>query len=178
MTIGSDYDTIVKIQKGGDITDNRNRCIHVTEQYYSEILHYCQNKLPDDPYGAEDCTQETFLLLYQKRNEIDFKKNIRGWLYASADRIISNYQKKRARILQALNFDMTRIEDSKNDLEQMFSAQMFDCLSEDDLRLLKAYYGAKKGDRRDVAKKYNLTLAQLYKKVHAIRDKIREQYKS
>ena len=150
----------------------------MTEQYYAEILRYCQNKLPNDIHGAEDCTQDVFLLLYQKRDEIDFNQNIRGWLYATADRIISNYQKKQSRILQMLNIDLMEIEDRSSVSEQVFTSQMFESLPEDELELLKAYYGADKGERRDVAKKYNLTLAQLYKKLHMIRDKLRKYYKN
>ena len=145
----------------------------MTKQFYAEILRYCQNKLPNDIHGAEDCTQDVFLLLYQKRDEIDFNQNIRGWLYASADRIISNYQKKQSRILQMLSVDLTKIEDRSSDSEQAFTSQTFACLSEDELELLKAYYGANKGERQDIAKRYNLTLAQLYKKIHAIRNKLR-----
>ena len=145
----------------------------MTKQFYAEILRYCQNKLPNDIHGAEDCTQDVFLLLYQKRKEIDFSQNIRGWLYASADRIISNYQKKQSRILQMLSVDLTKIEDRSSDSEQAFTSQTFACLSEDELELLKAYYGANKGERQDIAKRYNLTLAQLYKKIHAIRNKLR-----
>ena len=145
----------------------------MTEQYYAEILRYCQNKLPNDIHGAEDCTQDVFLLLYQKRDEIDFNQNIRGWLYATADRIISNYQKKQSRILQMLSVDLTKIEDRSSDSEQAFTSQTFACLSEDELELLKAYYGANKGERQDIAKRYNLTLAQLYKKIHVIRNKLR-----
>jgi len=133
----------------------------LTKQFYAEILRYCQNKLPNDIHGAEDCTQDVFLLLYQKRDEIDFNQNIRGWLYASADRIISNYQKKQSRILQMLSVDLTKIEDRSSDSEQAFTSQTFACLSEDELELLKAYYGANKGERQDIAKRYNLTLAQL-----------------
>jgi len=150
----------------------------VTEQYYAEILRYCQNKLPNDIHGAEDCTQDVFLLLYQKRDEIDFNQNIRGWLYATADRIISNYQKKQSRILQMLNIDLMEIEDRSSVSEQVFTSQMFESLPEDELELLKAYYGADKGERRDVAKKCNLALAQLYKKLHMIRDKLRKYYKN
>lgn len=145
----------------------------MTKQFYAEILRYCQNKLPNDIHGAEDCTQDVFLLLYQKRDEIDFNQNIRGWLYASADRIISNYQKKQSRILQMLSVDLTKIEDRSSDSEQAFTSQTFACLSEDELELLKAYYGANKGERQDIAKRHNLTLAQLYKKIHAIRNKLR-----
>ena len=145
----------------------------MTKQFYAEILRYCQNKLPNDIHGAEDCTQDVFLLLYQKRDEIDFNQNIRGWLYATADRIISNYQKKQSRILQMLSVDLTKIEDRSSDSEQAFTSQTFACLSEDELELLKAYYGANKGERQDIAKRYNLTLAQLYKKIHVIRNKLR-----
>ena len=149
----------------------------MTKQYYAEILRYCYKKLPNDPHGAEDCTQEVFFLLYQKAEEINFQPNIRGWLYASADRIINNYQKKQSRILQMLNVDMDQIEDPANNPEQLFTSQMLAVLPDDELDLLKAYYGANKNERREIAKKYNLTLAQLYKKIHSIRDKIRAHYK-
>ena len=77
-----------------------------------------------------------------------------------------------------LNIDLMEIEDRSSVSEQVFTSQMFESLPEDELELLKAYYGADKGERRDVAKKCNLTLAQLYKKLHMIRDKLRKYYKN
>ena len=145
---------------------------NITKQYYDSIKAYCHARLPDDFHGAEDCTQEVFLLLFEKRDTLDFSGNIRGWLYAAADRILQNYGRKQSRIRQMLGFDLTEIEDRSAEPE--FTAELFASLREDELELLRAYYGAGKGERRAVARKYGMTLAQLYKCVHTIREKLRK----
>ena len=157
------------------MTDTGKQCAQISEQYYDEILRYCRTKLPDDEHGAEDCTQEVFLLLFEKRDALDFSGSIRGWLYAAADRILQNYGRKQSRIRQMLGFDLTEIEDRSAEPE--FTAELFASLREDELELLKAYYGAGKGERRAVARNYGMTLAQLYKCIHAIREKLRKSYK-
>ena len=157
--------------------NRRKRCNQIIEQYYDEIVRYCIYLLKDDFRGAEDCAHDTFLLLLRKQNELDFDRNIRGWLYASADRIVKDYRRKQLRMQAMLNYDTANIEDSAFDAETLLQSETFDCLNDEELDLLKAYYAAQKGERIFLAKQYGLTISELYKKVHAIRQKLRDHLK-
>ena len=80
-------------------------CEDAIKMYYRSILRYCLQLLGQDMHSADDCTQETFLLFWEKRNELDFNDNIRGWLYAAADRICRDYRKKEAKRLSIIETD-------------------------------------------------------------------------
>ena len=157
--------------------NRRKRCNQIIEQYYDEIVRYCIYLLKDDFRGAEDCAHDTFLLLLRKQNELDFDRNIRGWLYASANRIVKDYRKKQLKFQAMLNFDLDGMNDQTVQSEDLSWSETFDCLNDEELDLLKAYYAAQKGERIFLAKQYGLTISELYKKVHAIRQKLRDHLK-
>ena len=87
------YDiTIQKIKKRCDKPMNNEQFDTTARLYYKSIYNYCLVRL-DDCHAAQDCTQETFLVFYQKINRLS-EDNIRGWLYRTADNIIKNYKRK------------------------------------------------------------------------------------
>ena len=47
-------------------------CEAVTQKYYKAIFQFCLRLLEYDGYAAEECTQEVFVLLIQKKNKLDF----------------------------------------------------------------------------------------------------------
>lgn len=57
----------------------------IIAEHYKTVLKYCSKHLHGDIHAAEACTQEVFLLLYQKVNSLDMTKDIRPWLYRTAD---------------------------------------------------------------------------------------------
>ena len=51
---------------------------------------------------------------------------------------------------------------------------MLDCLSDEELQLLKAYYSEQYGERMLLAEKLGMTHSQLGKKIYAIRQKLKK----
>ena len=86
---------IISAKQGeiGDFLIDYEVCEAIIEKYYSDIFKFCMNDLYDKQ-AAEDCTQEVFLLLFQKREKLDFTEKLRSWLYETALRICKNYRKK------------------------------------------------------------------------------------
>ena len=157
---------------------NRGKqCNQIIEKYYDEIVRYCFFLLKDDFRGAEDCAHDTFLLLLRKQNELNLEQNIRGWLYASANRIVKDYRKKQLKFQAMLNYDPEDMNDQTVQAEEVGSSDAFDCLSDQELELLKAYYSAPKGERVDLARKHGMSISELYKKLHKIREKVRKSPK-
>ena len=146
------------------------------EQYYSEIYRYCFAKLEGNQQGAEDCTQDVFLLFTEKRDILDLSGQIRAWLYKSAGLIIRNY-KRRLIKNDCIPIDELSIPDPKGGglislLEETPLDHLRAVLSEEDIQLLSDYYSAKHGERKAVAAKYGLTLAELYDQIERIKRRI------
>lgn len=138
----------------------------IIKAYYSEILRYCNMKLKNH-HAAEDCTQEVFLLFVKKSDKIDFSKDIRPWLYASADRIMKNYLRK--------NPQMEDIDNVPEPVEEFQpSESLLDELQPDERSFLLAYYNA--DDRKQLAKDMGLSLPALHMRFKRLKGKIKKKF--
>ena len=136
----------------------------IINNFYKKIFIYCYNKLRNEQ-AAEDCTQEIMLVLHKKVNTLDMSKDIRPWLYSVADKEIKAYQRKKV--------DMVDIETMAEQLsENPFESSILDVLTDDERQLMDDYLSG--ADRMKLAKKKNLTLGALYKRVSRIKEKILE----
>ena len=136
---------------------------YLIESYYKDIFNYCHNRLYGDFHAAEDCTQEVMLVLYKKVNTLDMSKDIRPWLYSVADKEIKAYQRKKV--------DTVDIETMSEQLsENPFESSVLDVLTDDERQLMDDYLSG--ADRMELAKKKDLTLGALYKRVSRIKEKI------
>ena len=55
----------------------------IADEYYLSVLSYCRSHLSLNEHEAEDITQDVFLLLQEKSEELE-NTNMRAWLYAVA----------------------------------------------------------------------------------------------
>ncbi len=149
-----------------------NPCHQAIEQYYQSIYRYCLRLLPNDIPAAQDCCQNVFLLLLEKQSELDFENNIRGWLYACADRIVKDYKKTAHKTLLIGDAIAEAELVSTFPFEELEQEHAFQILEQTEFQLLQAYYKAQYGTRMELAKQYGMTPAQLYQEVHKIRKKV------
>lgn len=153
---------------------NKNRlCEDAIQEYYKSIFQFCLRLLDYDGYAAEECTQEVFVLLVQKKGTLRFDQNIRGWLYSVAERICKDYRKREARRLSYITNTLNDIKDVPDDQAFDHSESAFDGLTEEEYQLLEAYYTTEYGKRTQLAAKKGMSPTQLYKKICAIRKKIK-----
>lgn len=149
-------------------------CRKIIDRYYNEIYSYCFTKLKYNKHSAEDCTQEVFVIFFQKHQKLD-ENNIRIWLYRTADNIIKTYLRKNT------DNNIVSIEDSAEavniaDSSQVFEndkPDIFDCLTEEELKLVRLYYDTDYGNRKETAEKNGLTLTALYQRIHKIKQKLK-----
>ena len=59
------------------------RLDEITKQYYDKVYTFCMAKSDNNPDDALDITQEVFMVLTQKKNELE-DKNIKQWLFEVA----------------------------------------------------------------------------------------------
>ena len=146
----------------------------VVNQYYDEIFCYTLSKLKPDIQGAKECTQDVFLLLFEKKDSLDLSGNIRAWLYQSANNIIKSYIRNEAKHRHLSLNDVTI--PSYGELEQFFSettiSKIKECLTAQEFRFLYDYYSLKRGNREKLAEQYGMTQSQLYAEIKRLKKKI------
>ena len=145
----------------------------IVRQYYDSIYRYCFYCLQGDEASAKDCTQETFLILIEKKRSVDLSGNIEGWLRRTAKNVIRHYLRKEKK--SRGNLDLSQIAElGENDrnIERLTEESALDCLTEAELSLLTAYYNAPRGEKSTVAKQHGMTLYALYNEIDRIKKKL------
>lgn len=147
----------------------------IIRQYYDSIYRYCYYCLNGDEAAAKDCTQETFLILIEKKRMVDLSGNIEGWLRRTAKNVIRHYLRHERKKRESL--DLSQLTDlGKNDrnIERLTEESAFDCLTEAELTLLTAYYNALRGEKKALAEQYGMSLYALYNEIARIKKKLSE----
>lgn len=151
--------------------DKNAQCNAAAEQYYQPLYRYCLLQLGGDYSAADDCVQETFLRMLEKKDTLDFTGNIRSWLYSTAYRVIKEYRLRNRRETELCpgDLDVELIAAEQDTAAAEEAAELLSALSDEEYRFLEAYYDSDHGSKAAVAKEYGLTLAQLYKRVQTLR---------
>ncbi len=138
----------------------------IIKEYYKPILKYCNKYLHNNFYAAEDCTQEVFLILHQKINKLDMTRDIRPWLYRTADRVMKAYLRKHP---ETENLDnIPEIAE-----EPVSHESVLDILTDEERQLVELYYNHV--DKRLLAEKLGITLQSLYLKMARIKQKLKHE---
>lgn len=135
----------------------------IVRDNYKSVLKYCIKYMHGDIHAAEDCTQEVFLILYQKVNSLDMTKDIRPWLYRTADHVMKTYIRKHPEMI-----DIDSIPEIAEEPE--LHESVLDVLSDNERTLVDLYYS--NIDKRLIAKEQGITLKYLYLKIARIKEKL------
>ncbi len=149
-------------------------CELIIKEYYDTVYNFCFASLNRNQQAAEDCTQETFLTFFSKRNKLEFTENIHRWLYKTAKKVIKAYIRKNKQIF--VNIDDISAELVSEEGLFKEKSEAFDCLSEEEMELLNIYYNYDYGDRKRLAEEKGLTQSALYNKVYRIRQKLGKEH--
>ena len=139
----------------------------IYRKYYTAILKYCNMRLQNDFYAAEDCAQEVFLVLLKKLPKLMYYDNLGAWLYRTADIVMKNYRKKHP--------ETTDIDTIPEIPEELPPESILDELTQEERELLEAYYNGE--DKIKLAGKNGMTLKALYVRIMRIKNKLKEKLK-
>ncbi|MGN0580285.1 MAG: RNA polymerase sigma factor [Ruminococcus sp.] len=148
-----------------------SQCEKIIGDYYRPIYLYCYSRLDCDSFAADDCAQEVFLTLLKKKNRLVAGKNIKLWLYRTADNVIKKYIRKNRKNLAELTEECCAVEE--NIFEVKAGGDAFDLLTDEELSIVTDYYGGEYASKSDIADKYGITLSSLYKKIYQIKKKLK-----
>jgi len=141
----------------------------IIEKYYNDIYKFCFNRL-HDIHATEECTQEVFLLLFQKREKLDFTEHLRSWLYESAMRICNKYISKNSNVTVDIDDYADTIPDTQTD--KLFFKEIHEILNKEEVDLLLGYIDADYGQRKKIANRMNISIKALYRRIDRIREKV------
>ena len=91
------------------------RLNEITNQYYDKIYTFCMAKSNNNPDDASDITQEVFMVLTQKKNELE-DTNIKQWLLEVARKKSQEYYRQRKKHERVYSF-----EDTFTSADEIFS---------------------------------------------------------
>lgn len=152
--------------------DRKEDFNRIAEKYYAAILRYSSARLQYDHFAAEECTQDVFMLLYNKINTLNLDENIQGWLYVVADRIVRNYIKKNRKRLEKESIPLDAIIEMPN-VEPEDHSELFCNISPDEYNLLYLYYSSESSERLVLAQQLGISMAALYQRIHMIKKKLK-----
>ena len=90
----------------------------IVESKYSKLLKYCLLRLSFVKPDAEEVTDDVFVTLFLKWDELDLSDNISAWLYRVADNCIKRFIAKKSRD-ESLNDHMETIEQFNNSEDEI-----------------------------------------------------------
>ena len=148
---------------------DKETCEIIIEKYYTDVYKFCYNRLRNIQ-AAEECTQEVFLLLFQKRAKLEFSEHLRSWLYEAAVRLCKKYIRKNGNIAEDIDKYAENISDAS--FEESLYKEIYEILDKEDADLLLEYIDADYGERMKIAKRMDITLKTLYRRIDRIREKV------
>lgn len=145
----------------------------IIQKYYRELYNYCFAKLKYNKQSAEDCTQELFLILLKKHENLDENDNIRIWLYRTADNVIKAYHRKNPDSDISLEDSTEAMNTPAPDSFSQNETDLSEWLTPEETELVRLYYETDYGDRKTTAKKLGITVTALYQRINKIKQKIK-----
>jgi RNA polymerase sigma-70 factor (ECF subfamily) len=161
----------------------------IVKRYYERILKFCAYTLGGSQSAAEDCTQDIFLILYERMPALKDYDKIGGWLYKTAGNISKQYaaslRKERAKFAASPGsggetpVDRIIAKETTSEEERIAEEKAIDraageirkCIKPLDERVLELAFRQKK-PLKEVAAHLNISLSAVKSRSSRLRQKI------
>ncbi len=163
-----------------DNTEAKELFEKVYNQYRADIYKFCLVRLKGNVHYAEDCLQNTFLVLYKKYLENESIKQPRAFLYRTADNYVkkcySEFQKQMSKTVDfdsAENslFDEQYVIDSNVDYD-IISKRIYKVLNADEMMLFTVKY-IEDNTIEETAVRLGITKVCAAKRLQRLREKLK-----
>lgn len=148
------------------------------ELYYESIYKFCLSRLNGGSEYAEDCTQEVFLVFYNRLTKGDTFEYPRAFLYKTAVNIIRQYNDKNIKInSNETEFDEYIPSDEINSAIEKISFESLkkrieESLRDDDLILFREFFIEEKRVK-DIARELGITPTTCATRLHRLRSRLK-----
>ena len=87
----------------------------ICKMHYESVHKFCVHQLKCNHFDADDVTQEVFVLFQQKADTLE-DKNIKGWLFSTANLKVKEFYRKRGKEMDYIPIEYCEIEDTAADV--------------------------------------------------------------
>lgn len=151
---------------------DKETCGILFQKYHSYVYNFCLKYLKNT-HAAEDCTQEVFITMLKKKDEINISKDLLSWFYETSKLVCKYYIRKNPDILANFDDYAETICDTNASAEKSLSDEIYEFLDKKDADLLFEYINADCNERRKIAERMGITSNALCKRIMKIKSKIR-----
>ncbi len=148
--------------------------------HYNSLYRFCNARLKNE-HQAEDCVQESFLVLYKKYMQKEQIENEKLFLYKVADNLIKAQWRKNAKTEKLLDIDSVaeklavESEVYKNlDFEEL-SNRLSSVLNENELLVYRLKYVEDK-TIKEISEETALSFEAVAKRLSRLRQKLKEEF--
>lgn len=148
----------------------------ITKNYYKTVLFHCYELLNQNQQDAEDAAQKVFLLLFQKWKQVSLKKDIRKWLYWTAENVSKEILRKNASRIGTVSLDHQ--EEPLSTGESVINGslqELFSLLEPEEQRLVTNYYITGLSIK-EIAKLEGCSENALYIRLYKLKKKLYDLY--
>lgn len=150
---------------------DKKTCGILFEKYHSYVYDFCYKYL-GNIHATEDCTQEVFMIMLKKKNNIDLTENFLSWLYETSKRVCKKYIRNNPNKFLDIDDYAETISDTNISIEKPLSDKIYEILDNDDADLLFEYINADYGDRQKIAERVGVTPPALYQRIKRLKKKV------
>lgn len=148
-------------------------CGMLFQKYHERVYDFCLRYL-GNPYSAEDCTQEVFMIMLKKKDTIDLSEYLIVWLLKTAKKVCQKYVSKNPDMFDDIDELSEIIPDTSISAEKPLSEEIYEILDRNDADLLIEYINSGHGERQKIAERMGIRTTALYEKIKRIRKKVSE----
>lgn len=149
------------------------------ERHYSYVYKFCLSRLPKDRASAEDCAQETFLVLYKKYKAGEEIENVLAFLLQTARNFVLKQIREYEKRQNEVDIDeVINIPSQSEDLDEKLSFEQYSreisaALSDKEAELFKLRY-IDELTVETIAAMVDRPVANIYVELSRIRKKLRK----
>ena len=173
-------------EKGGEVIKNTKDCNTILKECYAQyrikLFNYCLARLDGAREDADDCVQDSFLVLQQKLNSGEVIENPRAFLYRTADNFVRRRKEEKAKAKQRnvpleyaediASVDaayLTAVDETDYDL---LARELIETLSDDEKALYDLRF-VRKTAVNDIAVMMGISPAAVSMRLKRLKDKVK-----
>lgn len=164
----------------GKISKNADELLkEAYEKHYGYVYKFCLSRLPKDRASAEDCAQETYIVLYNKLKSGEEIENVLAFLLQTARNFVLKQLREVDKRQNEVDLDeIVHIPSQNEDMDEKltfeeYSRQITAALTDKEAELFKLRYISEL-EIPAIAKIRNSSEANIYTELSRIRKKIRK----
>lgn len=150
---------------------DKETCGLLFQKYHKFVYKFCLKQLKNT-HSAEDCTNEVFMIMLRKKNEIKLSKSLSSCLCETSKFVCKEYVRNNPTKFDDVDEFAETIADTSVSIEKPLYDEIYEFLDREEADLILEYINANRFERRKMAERLEITSNALCKRIQKIKRKI------